>query len=106
MKAGTARRAAVIARLLLLACPVAFLALALVGGTRHYSPVPFWDMWDSYLGFFGSTRDGGFGVWWAQHNEHRIVFSKVLFWLDLAVVRRGSTPFLIACNFLLAAATA
>ncbi len=105
MNQGTVRPIVVAWKALLLACPVVFVGLAAIGGIRRYSPVPYWDMWDSYLRFFIVATSGDVAVWWAQHNEHRIVFSKLLFWIDLALMDGGSTPFLIICNFLLAAAS-
>lgn len=81
---------------------VLFVLLAVIGGIRNYSPVPFWDMWDGYLDFFVRARDGNVSAWWAQHNEHRILFSRVLFFLDLELFG-GSIAFLIAANFVLAA---
>lgn len=37
--------------------------LAVVGGVRAYSPVPYWDMWDGYIGFFLRVADGDFSIW-------------------------------------------
>lgn len=79
----------------LFACLLAF---ALV---RHHSPVPFWDMWDGYLGFYIRVLEGDISAWWYQHNEHRIVLTRVLFWIDLALFS-GQSVFLIAVNYLLA----
>lgn len=61
-----------------------FVALAVAGTVRHYSPVPYWDMWDGYLGFFVTASDGDVGAWWALHNEHRIYLGRLLFWIDIA----------------------
>lgn len=63
--------------------PVVFLALVVVGTYRSFSPVPYWDMWDGAIWFYFAVRDGLDGQFMAQHNEHRIVFSKLLFWVDL-----------------------
>ncbi|MBC53245.1 MAG: hypothetical protein CMQ34_05345 [Gammaproteobacteria bacterium] len=60
----------------------AFVALAITGTARMYTPVPFWDMWGATLGFYIAITDGASWLWWAQHNEHRIVLSRLLFWLD------------------------
>ena len=80
----------------------ALLATALV---RHYSDVPFWDMWDGYLGFYNRVLNGDLTAWWYQHNEHRIVLSRILFWMDLAWFG-GKSAFLIIMNFLLVVSAA
>lgn len=77
-----------------------FVVLAIIGGIRAYSPVPFWDMWDGYLGFFSKVMSGDTYAWWAQHNEHRIVLARIFFWLDLALFA-GQGWFLIVVNYLL-----
>jgi hypothetical protein len=79
-----------------------FLAIALV---RHYSDVPFWDMWDGYLDFYNRTLSRDFSAWWYQHNEHRIILSRLLFWMDIAWFG-GKSVFLIIVNFMLAISAA
>lgn len=81
-----------------------FVALAIVGGIKAYSPVPFWDMWDGYLGFYDQLSEGNWSVWWSQHNEHRIVLSRILFWIDFEIFR-GQVWFLIVINYMLASTT-
>ncbi len=87
---------------LFLLAAVVFVALAITGGIRGYSPVPFGDMWDGYLGFFTKVMSGDVFAWWAQHNEHRIVLARVFFWLDL-VLFSGRGWFLIVVNYVLQA---
>lgn len=85
------------------ACMAALLAaLALVGAFRNYSPVPFFDMWGPYLQLLDLTASGDWHVWWAQHNEHRIVLARLLFWADLRWFD-GAGWFLIAANCALVA---
>lgn len=79
----------------------AFIALAIVGGIRTFSPVPFADMVDGALNFFMRVSDGDSSAWWAQHNEHRILLARSLFWLDYNFFG-GTTQFLIVVNYLLA----
>lgn len=67
----------------LAAIPVLFFSLVMAGVIRAYTPVPSWDMWDGAVQFYFDTRDGVRGALTHQHNEHRIVFSKLLFWLDI-----------------------
>lgn len=80
-----------------------FWALAAVGAVRAYSPVPFWDMWDGYIGFFLKVSSGDWSAWWAQHNEHRIALARVLFWIDLSWFD-GTGWFLLIANYFLLAA--
>lgn len=77
-----------------------FWGLAIAGAFRAYSPVPFWDMWDGYLGFFVKIGTGDWSAWWAQHNEHRIVLARLLFSIDLAWFD-GAGWFLLVVNYLL-----
>lgn len=77
-----------------------FVVLAIIGGVRAYSPVPFWDMWDGYLGFYIKVASGDWSAWWAQHNEHRIVLARIFFWLDIALFA-GQGWFLVVINYLL-----
>lgn len=78
-----------------------FAALAVTGAFLSYSPVPFWDSWDGTLNFHFSLQDGDGWAWFEQHNEHRIVLSRLLFWMDTAWFG-GTAKFLIVCNYLLA----
>ena len=82
-----------------------FPALAIVGAFRQYTPVPWMDMWDSYIGFYLQYLRGNGSAWWAQHNEHRIVLARIFFWMDLAWFS-GAGWFLILVNYLLVLLTA
>ena len=79
-----------------------FAVLVVIGAFTNYSPVPFWDAWDGTIHFYFSIQDGDRWAWLEQHNEHRIVLSRLLFWMDLAWFG-GTAKFLIVCNYLLAA---
>lgn len=74
--------------------------LAVIGAFTAHSSVPFWDMWNGYLGFYVDVSDGNWLAWWQPHNEHRIVLSRVLFWIDIKFFN-GLGWFLIVCNLLL-----
>ncbi len=76
--------------------------LAVLGGFRSFSPVPFWDMWDGYLNFFLRLSDGDVSLWWAQYNEHRILLSRLLFYIVLKWFN-GADWILIFVNYVLAA---
>ncbi|WP_174873389.1 hypothetical protein [Vogesella oryzae] len=56
--------------------------LAIIGGWKNYTAIPFWDMWDGTIDFLLKVRAGDYGVWWEQHNEHRILLARIIFWLD------------------------
>jgi hypothetical protein len=59
-------------------------------------------MWGGFLDFYVRLSDGDWKVWFAQHNEHRIVISRIFFWLDFELFN-GAGWFLICLNYLLAA---
>jgi hypothetical protein len=79
---------------------IIFVGLAISGGIRGYSPVPFWDMWDGYLNFYVKITSGDWSAWWAQHNEHRIVLARILFFIDIFIFE-GRGWFLIIFNYFL-----
>jgi peptidoglycan/LPS O-acetylase OafA/YrhL len=58
-------------------------ASTLYGVAHFYSPVPWWDEWDGYIGFYQNITSGWLGGWWVNHMEHRIVTSRILYWLDI-----------------------
>ncbi len=63
-----------------------------------YSPLPQWDEWAL---FDHLAQGGGWSLpWlWAQHNEHRILTTKILFLLDVELFQ-GKQVFLLTCVFL------
>ena len=81
-----------------------FTVLALAGIVRNFSSVPFWDMWQGYLDFYVRVMDGQTSAWWGLHNEHRIIFSRLFFWIDLRFFH-GSTWILLSTNIVLVFAT-
>lgn len=82
------------------ALAVCYVSLAIIGGVRFYSAVPWLDAWDGYLNFYMIVSSGDWSAWWAQHNEHRILLSRLFFWLDITFFK-GSGIFLIVINYLL-----
>lgn len=72
------------------------------GAWWHFSPVPFWDMWN---GFLLNHQQHGLGGLALQHNEHRLVLARLLYALDVHVFG-DLMVFLIVCNLLLIALTA
>ncbi|WP_321941343.1 hypothetical protein [Paraburkholderia tropica] len=73
---------------------------SIYGGYHYFSPIPYWDQWDGYVGFYKQLQEGRFGVFWAQHMEHRIVFSRILFALD-AKFFGGWNAFTVIMNYVL-----
>lgn len=69
---------------ILLITSLLMLGLAIFGGIYNYTAVPYWDMWNGTLDFLLKLQRGEYAVWWGQHNEHRILLSRVIFWLDSA----------------------
>ncbi|TGR49973.1 hypothetical protein EN794_020785 [Mesorhizobium sp. M00.F.Ca.ET.151.01.1.1] len=94
-----------LAILALAAMALVYVALALIGAVRSYTPVPLTDMWDGTVDFYRRTTEGDLGIWIAGHNEHRIVLARMLFWLDMSLFG-GTAWFLIAVNYLLMAMAA
>ena len=66
-----------------------------------YSPLPHWDEWAL---FDHLATGGGWSLpWlWAQHNEHRILTTKIFFLLDVKFFH-GTQTFLLASIFLIQA---
>ncbi|MFM8316388.1 MAG: hypothetical protein ACKOA8_19080 [Deltaproteobacteria bacterium] len=75
--------------------------LVLCGGARFYSDIPYMDMWDGTIDFFMRARSGRWYPWWEQHNEHRILLSRLLFWVDLQWLG-GRSVFLVFMNYFFA----
>lgn len=59
-----------------------FLVAVIFGAYINFSPVPYGDSWMGMVDFYIQSNNTP-TAWWAQHNEHRIFFSKLLFWLDM-----------------------
>lgn len=78
---------------------VFFLGSTIFGAYLNFSPVPMIDSWTGMVDFYLKSRQDPM-VWWAQHNEHRIFFSKLLFWLDMRYFS-GSGRLLVPANIVL-----
>ena len=82
-----------------LTAAICFLSLSVVGGITHYSPLFFWDSWEC-IAFIDSFSSGNWQALWAQHNEHRIILTKLLFFLDFLLFKGNPAP-LIILNYIL-----
>ena len=71
---------------------------ALFSGWLHYSPVPYWDMWGGTLHFIIRFDAEPVRVLFEQHNEHRLIWSRLLFWIDYHWFG-GSHAFLVLFNY-------
>ena len=72
--------------------PALFVVSTILGTVRWFSPVPFWDMWEHTVRFYTDVLDGRWSAFWDQANEHRIVISYALFWLDCPRRRNFEPP--------------
>jgi len=81
----------------------AFSGLAVIGGIRSHTPVPFWDMWNGYLEFYTDLATIGPSAFFEQNNEHRVILSKLLFYIDLTYFA-GLSQFLMVSYYLIALA--
>ena len=79
-----------------------FWGLAIYGGVINYSPVPWWDMWPDLIHNFVLMHQGHWDVLWSQHNEHRLILTRLLFLLDHYLFG-GHFIFLFVLNYLLLA---
>ena len=70
---------------------------------RFYSPLPYWDYWDT-VSRIERYRRFDIGVLWQQHNEHRIVLPEILFGADY-IFFRGREILPLAISVLCYAAT-
>lgn len=64
---------------------VVMVITSILGTIRYFSAIPFADQWDAYIGFIHALYGGSYRAWWDPQMEHRIVFSRVLFWLDYKI---------------------
>jgi hypothetical protein len=77
-------------------------ALAIFQTWQVYSPIPVWDMWNGYLGFYEKVSAGDWSAWWGLHGLHRIFLSRLLFWADIHWFQ-GASIFLLAADYVLLA---
>ena len=78
----------------------AIVALAIFQTWQIYSPIPVWDMWNGYLGFYEKITAGDWSAWWGLHNVHRIFLSHLLFWVDIHWFQ-GASIFLLVADYVL-----
>ncbi|MEX3967942.1 hypothetical protein AB4Y42_38060 [Paraburkholderia sp. EG286B] len=62
------------------------LAVALVttaGVVLNYSPVPYWDQWIGNVDWYMKANQSWWPAFWSLHNEHRLLFSRLIFYPDM-----------------------
>jgi hypothetical protein len=77
-----------------------FVGLTVIGILRCYSPIPYGMDWTDYLGFYADLLDGKYSAWFADMRGHRIIFARMLYWLDIRYFN-GRFIFLIAANLVI-----
>jgi hypothetical protein len=82
---------------------VTHVLLLWIGVRRSFSGVPFWDEWDSRYRFYTNFLQDPLNSLLEQHNEHRIVLTKLLFLLDFWIFDGAAAP-LIVLNLILSVA--
>ncbi|KVE42390.1 hypothetical protein [Burkholderia sp. BDU5] len=76
-------------------------ATTIVGVVRHFSPVPFWDQWDGGLQFYINALNDPATAFFQQHNEHRLAFPKLFYFVDIRYFG-GRNVLLLIVNLLFA----
>ena len=89
-----------ISKIVLLILALFQLALLFRRMKSDYSGALFWDEWDARLLMDLPLKDLNWSLFWDQHNEHRMVFSKILFFLDFTWFG-GSNAALLVMNVIL-----
>ncbi|MFT4505391.1 hypothetical protein [Caballeronia sp. 15711] len=56
---------------------------SIYGVWRHFSPVPLGDQWDGTIGFYMRALQDPASAFFEQHNEHKLAFSRLLFFADV-----------------------
>lgn len=77
-----------------------FIVTAIAGAVNWFSSVPFWDMWDGTVYFWIELHSRGIWTLFERANEHRVVWSRMLFWADYRFFG-GLNYLLIAVNVVL-----
>ena len=103
---ATGGRAAWIWCALFCACVLVLVLSTVITAIRTYTPLPKWDYW-AEIEWLKSYYAGTWHLsdLWAQHNEHRILFPRLFFLLDLFVFK-GTNAFLLVSILVVQAGTA
>ncbi|WP_233880406.1 hypothetical protein [Paraburkholderia flagellata] len=80
---------------------VTIFATTLAGVVFHFSPVPYGDQWDGTLGFYMDALADPWTAFFGLHNEHRLFFSRLIFFADMRYLG-GRNVLDLAANVVLA----
>lgn len=69
----------------------------LIGSYLNFTALPIYDAWAAVI-FYARLAENDWSAWWEHHNEHRIILTRLLFWLEFKLWQ-GSGIFLIICNY-------
>lgn len=83
MAAAQMNRRETIGNYLLFALGVTTLATTIFAVWQHFCPVPFGDSWDGTIGFYMRAMQAPWQSFFEQHNEHRLTFSRLIFFADV-----------------------
>ncbi|MFB9128415.1 hypothetical protein E2553_09540 [Paraburkholderia dipogonis] len=72
---------------------------------QHFSPLPYGDSWDGSIGFYMRAAQDPWHAFFEQHNEHRLTFSRLIFFADIRYFG-GRNVFSLISNLVLAGALA
>jgi hypothetical protein len=72
----------------------------IIGDVRAFSPMPLGDMWDGDVRFYEAITDGDWWQWYSLAGQHRIVFTRLFFWIDMRFFR-GLSVSLVVVNGIL-----
>lgn len=62
---------------------LAVAATSVTGVVLNYSPVPWWDQWFGTVNWYMQAEQHWWPSFWSLHNEHRLLFSRLIFWPDM-----------------------
>lgn len=85
----------------LLALGIITLATTVFAVWQHYSPLPYGDSWDGAIGFYMRVMEHPWHTFFEQHNEHRLAFSRLIFFADIRYFG-GRNVFSLIANLVLA----
>ena len=96
LSSGTPGRILTIASYFILVLGIGTMAAAAYMMLVSYTTVPYWDEWGVINAYIALNSHLPLQWIWAQNNEHRIVFQKLLLLLDLHLFKGREWPMFLA----------
>lgn len=56
---------------------------SVAGVVLNYSPVPYWDQWGGSVAWYMEANRDWWPAFWSLNNEHRLLFSRLIFYPDM-----------------------